>query len=401
VIDPRLFHTEYRRAVEAVRDPSLSPEARKMAEDDMIAKRHALDEALVAAEEERADTERAAAVERAAEISFRASVKTGVPDVVAEQRKAMREFCTYGSDRRKLFVPFEARATDITTVEDTNIHSIGMIPTTILGRVLFHANATSGVLACNNTVLRTATGEQINIPYLSVDGTAASTAQGSAATESDPHFLYPVLNAYRKDGWYGVTKEFLDDAVIDVEGFLAEAAGRSLATLIASDAAAGDGSGNPAGINYTGSEPTTLGVTSASATTFTMDDLITLWASVPAGARARGEFVAGDTAWLIIHKMKTDDGAYLLTPSKSSAAADTLFGCPLHNDAWYQACTTGLIPVTFGDMSNFWVRYARGVEFSRSDDMNFTSFESVFRFALWFDCVLAGTINSVNHLHLG
>lgn len=354
---------------------------------------------LIKDEEARAHSEATNhAVERASEISHATATATGGVDVNAEQRKMVQEFVTPGSDRRQLWVPVpEARTTGVILTDDGGAGAYGSltVPETWWKEVYYHVNAESGVLASNCTVLNTTTGEEINIPQLNTDAAAVRTAQGSAATETIPVFTQPVLNAYRLDGFISVSKEFLDDTAINSEGFVRTAAARAIATLAATDAATGTGSSQPAGLNYT-TEPTTAGKTAAAATTFTSDEIMDLYLSVAKSSRMRGEFVAGTTAYGIMLKWKDDEGRYLITDPTANEGP-TFMGKPLREDADYQATTTGLCPVTFGDMSAFWVRWARGMEFTRDDSFAFTKFQSTFRFAAWFDCVLVDTL-AVKHL---
>jgi HK97 family phage major capsid protein len=337
------------------------------------------------------------AVERAAEISHQ-TTHVGEVDVVAEQRQMIQEFVTPGSERKQLGIPVpEARTTGVIVTDDGGAGAYGSytVPETWWKEVYFHVNAESGVLASNCTVLNTASGEQIDIPKLNTDAAAVLTAQGSAATETIPVFTQPVLNAYRLDGFFSVSKEFLDDTAINAEGFLRTAAARAIATAAATYAATGTGSSQPAGLNYT-TEPTTAGKTAAAQTTFTSDEIMDLYLSVAKSSRMRGEFVAGTTAYGIMLKWKDDEGRYLVT-NPTVSEGPTFMGKAIREDADYQATTTGLCPVTFGDMSAFWVRWARGMDFTRDDSFAFSSFQSTFRFAAWFDCVLVDTL-AVKHL---
>jgi len=311
----------------------------------------------------------------------------------------IREFVTHGSDRRGLWIPVpESRVNTGAIVSDdggANAYGQYTVPEQWYNTVQMHVNAQSGVLACNCTVINTTTGNEINIPYLGTDASAVAGVEAVAATETKPVFTQPVLNAYRVDGFFTVSKEFLQDTAINSEAFLREAAARAIATKVAAYAASGTGSGQPAGLNYT-TEPTTAGKTAAAQTTFTSDEIMDLYLSVLDGYRQRGEFVAGDTAYGIMLKWKDDEGRYLITNPTATENA-TFMGKPIHSDAGYQATTTGLCPVTFGDMSQFWVRWARGLEFTRDDSAQFTLFASTFRFAAWFDCVLLET-TAVKHL---
>jgi HK97 family phage major capsid protein len=309
----------------------------------------------------------------------------------------VREFIVPGSERKSLWIPMpEKRHAVIGSDGGANAYGSYTIPEQWWKTVQMHVNAQSGVLASNCTVIRTTTGEEINIPTLATDAAALIGAQAVASTETNPVFGQAVLNAYRLDGHFTVSKEFLEDTSIDTVSFLQDCAGRAIATLAASYAASGTGGSQPQGLNYT-TEPTSAGKTAAAQTTFTMDELWDLYLAVLPGYRARGEWVAGSTAYGIIMKFKDDEGRYLVSSPTASEPA-LLIGKPLREDAGYQATTTGLVPLTFGDMSTFWVRYARGMEFTRDDSVAFTSFASTFRFAVWFDTELVDRSGSIKHL---
>ena len=406
MIDLRLLHTDYRQKVEAVRDETLSPEARSAAEAAMIEARHALDDALVKADEERQDSERREAVERAADISHRAAMSTGAPDVVGEQRKVMREFLTHGSPRTTLRIGFpdpEHRATTdpIISTDASATYASYLVPDSIWGSVNLHVNAQSGVLKTNATVLYTAGGNTMYLPTLTTDPVAALHAEAAAATQNNFVVAQPQLDAYRVDGFFGVSKEFLDDTLINGEAFLGDLAGRAIATTIAGYASVGTGSSEPQGINDA-TEITSVGVTAASATTFTMDELISLRYSVLPGYAARGEWVFGSAAYVILAKMKNDEGSYYWMPSVAAGEPDRLLGKPCYEDSGFEAPTTGLCPVFFGDFSNYWTRWSHGgIEFTRDDSFAFTSFTSTFRYAAWWDAELLHPTLSVKHLLMG
>lgn len=303
----------------------------------------------------------------------------------AEESRAqeIREFVTQGDPRTTLWIPIPERRTAITTTDAATTYGSYTVPEQWWNQVQMHANAASGVLASNVTVLRTAGGEELNIPTLATDAAAALTAQATAPSEVHPVFGQNVLNAYRLDGFFTVSKEFLQDSAINVEGFLQEAAARAIATLAGTYAATGTGTSQPQGVNDS-TEVTTAGVTTAVATDFTMDEVWDLYLSVLPAYRARGEWIASSTAYAKLMKMKNDEGSYMISNPTSTEPA-MLIGKPLREDAGFEACTAGLCPLFFGDFSTYWVRWARGLEFTRDDSFQFTSFASTFRWAAWFD----------------
>lgn len=311
----------------------------------------------------------------------------------------VREFLTPGSPRKTLFIPVpEARHDIIKSDGGANAYGSYTIPTTWWNQLQYHVNAQSGLLASNVTVLRTTTGEDMYVPTFYTDASATITADGTAATQTIPVFSRQALPVYRVDGYFSVSKEFLEDSAINGVEMVQNAASRAIATALAAYAAAGTASSQPSGLNYT-TELSTAGKTAASDTTFTMDELWDLYLSVLPGYRARGEWVVGTTAYSIIMKMKDDEGRYLISDPTANEPA-RLIGKALREDADFQACTTAKCPVVFGDMSTFWTRYARGMEFSRDDSFAFTSFEATFRFAVWFGCNLIDRTGSIKHLLL-
>lgn len=291
--------------------------------------------------------------------------------------------------------------TDILSNDAGTVYSSYLVPTTLQNRVNYHANAQSGVLKTKAFQFYTRSGEAIDVPKLVTDAAAAQTAEGTASTVTNPVFGKTTFNSYRQDGHFIVSKEMLEDSIVNVETILGDLAGRALATQIASLLASGTGSSAPAGVNYT-TELSTSGVTAASATTFTMDELIELKLSVLPKYRMGAEWVFGTAAYLILAKMKDGEGRYLWAPSVRQGEPDLLMGNPVYEDAGFQACTTGKAPVVCGDWSTYWIRWARGgMEFARDDSVNFSSFESMFRFAVWMDADITDATGSLKHLTMG
>jgi HK97 family phage major capsid protein len=314
------------------------------------------------------------------------------PKEVAKQedkeRSELRKFLDPKSDVRSYFVPIptEQRVTNLIKAGTTSYINY-IVPTSIWDRVQYHVNAESGVLKGNCTVINTNDTRTIYIPTLLTDAPATLIADGTIGAESNPVMSRAQLDAYKMTGFFSASDELVDDAV-NIESLLADLAGRALATLVASYAATGAETTEPGGLNCT-TETTTAYKTFAAKTTFTMDELWDMYLYPAAGIRTRGEWVCGDTAYSIIMKMKDDNGTYYMAPSVTAGAPDRLFGKPLHQDSWYQACTTGLVPITFGDMSAFWVRWARGMVFEKDSSYQFASFVQTYRYAVWFDSTLA------------
>jgi HK97 family phage major capsid protein len=390
------LHTEYRQAIEAARDEQLPEEARDKATTDAADLRLKLDEGLV---ESLRDVELGNA--RAA---LEGVIRPAGPPVMTVDpfTQSVRDFCRAPEKgvtptKRYVEIPLQKRADEEWFKDTAKSAKAGYLYTSeMAASVIFHENAESGVLASGPTYVDTDHGRTILYPKLVTDASSTQTAERTAATLTYPVFGQGQLDSYRQDGYMTLTEELARDSEYNVWPIVTEIASRALATQVATQVAAGTGTTMPDGLPILAAS----GKTAAAKTTFTYDELTDLYLSVLPGARARGTWIAGSTAFAIIFKMKDADGRPFMQPAPSAGMADTLMGHPIREDAFYPASTTGLKPVTFGDVSAFHVRRIGGVRIERDDGVYFTQFESVVRFAVNIDSCLFDTAR-VKALTLG
>jgi len=390
------LHEEYRRAVEATRAPE-SDEAAQKAADDMIDLRRKLDAALIEDKAEREDERRAEAVEaRAAAARFQAQAapapKSSIP---------LDDIRAYASEKRQQLsftVPMETR-TDITN-EVATTYAGYTVPQTWADKVYMFQLAQSGVLKAGPTILRTPTGNLINFPTLVTDVVSTHHNEGDASSAVYPVFGTVQLNQYRVDHHMPISDELLRDSGVALESVLAEISGRSLGAKVASylgDEDVGTGSDLPNSLTIS----STAGVTAASQTVVTLDEIIELFYSVLPQYRANGSFIANSAVTLGMAKAKDANGNYIWQPSVMAGEPDRVFGKPWYEDAYFDASAASGKVVTFGDVgAAFIVRYSGGLEISFSRDFAFTSFETTMRAGLWID---SHTIDAIacKHIVLG
>lgn len=383
----RKLHDAYRAAVSAARDEGASEEARKAAAEDLIVKRHALDEALVQAQEEREDERRAEMVE-AREKAQREVAAVDVPKTPrgALPVEEVRAFAEGKLPYLNLSIPYPEKRTeyDVSTAA-SGAYGSYLIPQTWADYVVTSEVAQSGVLKAGPTILRTAGGGQINIPYLSTDIAAAAGTEGSDATQDTPVFGTVPLNSYRIDGYVNITEELLRDSGVDLNEYLGRIAGRALGYKMAAylgDIDIGSGSLAPAAITV----GATSAVTAAGQDTVTMDELKELFYDVLPQYRSNGSFIANSDITQELAMMKDDTGNYLWQPSNMASEPDKLWGRPWYEDAQFDASSTGNIPVVFGDVkAAYVVRLVGAIDISFSREAGFKSFEVVMRYGQWFD----------------
>lgn len=383
----RKLHADYRGHVEAVRDESASPEARETAQVEMLESRHRLDEALIVTQEEREDAERSDAVERRLH-AMGLVEQAAKPAMSLFPEEELRSYVDGKVNQVKFHLPsgFERRTTTDLTPSDTTTYSSRTIPQKWNDMVQLFAIAYSGVLRAGPRILNTSSGEQINWPTLTTDMTATAGTYGTAASNSAyPVFGTTPLNSYRVEVWTPIADELLRDSGVDFESLIGELAGRALAAKAATyygDPDVGTGSSLPASIQISA----TSAVTAASTTAVTVDEIVELFYSVLPEYRAVGAFVANSAETLRLAQAKSGDGQYLWQPSRTAAEPDTFLGKPWHEDAYFDASTTGNMVVCFGDWQRAYIiRRIGGMEVSFSRDFAFTSFETTMRAAIWHD----------------
>lgn len=386
----RDIHDEYRRALEAARGAE-SPEALQAAQDDVIVKRHALDAALIEAEEARElDCQVAAAEAREAAIrkttDVAAKYDSGLPV------DAIRAFAKGEGPAINTTLEFR---TDITNEASTTYGSY-LVPQSWASSVVDFQIASSGVLKAKPTILNTASGNQINMPILVTDATSAAGAEGTAATQSNVVWGTAPLNAYRFDGYFSVSNELLADSGVALEPLLAKYAARSIAAKINpyfADPDVGTGSSTIAAIQI----GATHGKTAASYSVApTLDEQKELMLSVLPEYRMGGgaAFVVNSATYLATALARDDTGNFIWQPSNTAAEPDRLWGYPYIEDAYMDSLATGNEPAIFGDVgAAYMVRYGHGgMQFIVSKEFAVTSFETTFIWGLWADACTVDTL---------
>jgi len=207
--------------------------------------------------------------------------------------------------------------------------------------------------------IMTSYGGQITIP--TVDDTSVvmvQHTQGTTLTDdggSDVTFGQKTLDAYAYNTeWLRVSKELVDDSAFNIEQFIGELLGERIARRVNTELTTGDGTGDPNGI-VTAS---TSGVTAASSTEVTADELIDLLHSVNPAYRASPKcaFMANDTTIKELRKLKYGDGTYIIQRDFQNALEERLLGYRLIMNQAMPNTATGLKAILFGDLGKYYVR---------------------------------------------
>jgi HK97 family phage major capsid protein len=271
------------------------------------------------------------------------------------------------------------------------------VPTSFYERLMAHLIEVSAVMQAGATVLNTASGESIQVPKTTSHSTAAIVTEGSAITASDPAFGQVPLGAFKYGTLIQVSRELLDDTGVDLEGYLSMQAGRALGNAFGAHAITGIGSTTPRGVIT----DATLGVTGSASVVgaFNSDNLIDLFYSViaPYRASASTKWIMRDSSVAVARKLKDTTGQYIWQPGLTADAPDTILGKQVLTDPNVPTVALAAKSVVFGDFSQFFVRFAGGVRFERSDDYAFNTDLVTFRALLRADSALVDLTGAVKY----
>lgn len=269
------------------------------------------------------------------------------------------------------------------------------VPTSFFERLMAHLIETSAILQAGAFVLNTGSGEPLQVPKTTAHSAAAIVTEGTAIPESDPAFAQVVLAAFKYGALIQVSRELVDDTGVDLEGYLSFQAGRALGNALGANAITGTGVGQPRGIIT----DATTGVTGAGGASgaFTADDLIDLFHSVipPYRSSAAAGWLLNDQGVAAARKLKLTDGQFIWTPGLQAGDPDTLLGKRVYIDPNVPAPAVDTDSVVFGDISQYFVRFAGGVRFERSDAFAFGSDLVTFRALLRADGALIDLTGAV------
>ncbi|MFF4347536.1 phage major capsid protein [Streptomyces sp. NPDC001530] len=308
---------------------------------------------------------------------------------------------------------FEVRP-DATTPNDfralsklTAAAGANTVPISFYNQLIQHMIENSGLLQTNPTLLRTATGEQIQVPkttaHSTPSGAPVAEAGNLGATPYDPTFGQVPLDAYKYGFLLQVSHELLNDTAVDLEGYLAMQAGRALGNWFGSHLIIGTGSSQPNGVVTAA----TSGVTGATVAqgaavigAFIGDNLIDLFYSVIAPYRNSSScaWLMRDATVAVARKLKDTTGQYIWAPGLQAGSPDTILGKPLYTDPNVAAVGSATKSVLFGDFSQYFVRQVETLRFERSDDYAFNTDLATFRVILRGDGDLVDTTGAIKYL---
>lgn len=261
------------------------------------------------------------------------------------------------------------------------------VPTRFYDRVVELLRYTGPLLDENlATILDTAGGENLQIPRVSAYSTGTVTSEGAVIGESDPTFQsFLTLGAYKYSFLTQVSTEMLEDAGVDLLGFLGTNVGQGIGFAVNNALTVGTGTTQPNGIIPSGTVTVTGGTGVSGA--FTYANVVDLVYSTNTAVRMMPSFRLMTSAQGIaaLRKLTNPAGYYVFEPALQSGTPDRVLGYPLVENPHMAAPATGAKSLAAGDLKSYFVRRVGGIRLDRSDDFAFSSGLVTFRATMRVD----------------
>ncbi len=216
-------------------------------------------------------------------------------------------------------------------------------------------------------IIQTASGDR-KIPVVASKGTAAWMDEEGAYPESDDSFGQVSIGAYKLGTMIKVSEELLNDSVFDLESYITREFARRIGSKEEEAFFTGNGTGKPLGI-LAASGGAETGVTAASATAVTADELMDLYYSLKSPYRKNAVWALNDSTVKAIRKLKDGNGQYLWQPGLTAGAPDMILGRPIKTSAYMPAIAAGAKTIAFGDFSYYWIADRQGRSFKRLNEL--------------------------------
>lgn len=234
-------------------------------------------------------------------------------------------------------------------------------------RTLINALQDQNIFRSLAHVISTSSGDR-KIPVVASHGTAAWIDEGGQYPESDDAFGQVSIGAFKLATMIKVSEELLNDSVFDVPGYIAREFARRIGAAEEEAFFNGNGTGRPLGILAANGGAQT-GVTTASATAITMDEVMDLFYSLRAPYRKNSVFIMNDSSIKAIRKLKNNNGDYLWQPSVQVGQPDRLLGRPIYTSTFMPEVGSEARAILFGDLSYYWVADRQGRSFKRLNEL--------------------------------
>ena len=190
-----------------------------------------------------------------------------------------------------------------------------------------------------------------NLPVEGDDGESTWVDEEGTYGESDPEIGRVTMEAWKAGRIVKVTDEALQDTVPAIEDYVAMKFAKSTTKLEEEAFVNGDGVKKPKGFLLDAE----VGVTTASSTAFTADEIIDLEYSLDEDYEKNAVWMMNKNTKAMVRKLKDSNGDYLWSKGLNGEP-DTLDGYPIIVNKHMPDVASGKKPIAFGDFGYYYIK---------------------------------------------
>lgn len=194
--------------------------------------------------------------------------------------------------------------------------------------------------------------------------TFALIAENGAYPTTDTKFAAKTLSAYKVGGIIRASEELLNDSGIDIEGYISMLMNEGIGEFEENKFINGTGTND-----FQGIASGTVGVTSASPTAITADEVLDMYYSVASKYRPSASWVVSDSFEKAVMKLKDTTGRYLWNMGIGDGVPAMLNNRPIYNSSFMPAMAADTVTAAFGDMSYFQIADRGGIAIKRLNEL--------------------------------
>ena len=181
---------------------------------------------------------------------------------------------------------------------------------------------------------------------------AAWIEEGGALTFGDATFDQIIMDAHKLHVAIKVTEELLYDNAFGLENYIIKQFGKALANAEEDAFINGTGVRQPLGL-LAADGGAQIGVTTASDTEITADEIVDLIYALKRPYRKNAKFLCNDRTLAAIRKLKDQTGQYLWQPSLQHGQPDRILGYVVETSPYFPTIEGGKPAMAFGDFSYY------------------------------------------------
>ncbi len=229
----------------------------------------------------------------------------------------------------------------------------------------------SAIMEAGPTILRTGSGETLKLPRLTALGTlnvttpgagSARVIEGGTIQEAELSLDQVQLDAYKYGHVTQLSRELVEDGVLDVEALVGAVIGRNIANYMGKDFTLGTGSSCPRGVRVIAASNKVDTAGGGLFPTADFDKFLDVVALLKPAYRRNAKWMINDQAMFTLRKVKMAS-LYAWEPNTQGAGMpDRFLGYPILSDPNIPVPASNAgVTMIFADFSQYFVRLVKDV----------------------------------------